>query len=324
MYSIYSDKNNPKTGDMATISRSHLLIEEECNVMKDNGVAIWSPEGDQHHDRTEGNAFGFQPPPSSKSILETKSNQLISRIEANSTKESELVDRGQFQPPDDGDVRYRLNQMEGHIKTLTAAVHQLCGYKSETSSDDRDQGVFQFDDKKPAQIEVQYFLNEGKKEKPVVKLFFKHRSKDRSGKSYFKTYQTLFGRCYDDYGISNLDKISSLMVNQPHAHAITELRRFIKSASRRLDYVGSVIATYFYDKDTKEVMCGLYAVIFMGTDYGALYFEVDGEFVEEIVEFQGPRRKSEKQGSDGIYYVNARRIEEIFDGGYVCSKQIGE
>ncbi len=289
-------------------NRRHHYKEKQLKAIKGNGVAMDSPITGSSDDplRTQ---YSVLRTPSSKSISEDQISQ--------SVKDTILggeIGIGL------GSMR-RLDEQDGRLSRLEALVceiHDLIMKDSSAGTDKADADItriIQFKEKQPTKIIIQYFLNTGKKMPPRIKLELKHKVKDGNKKAYYKTYQTLFGNCYHDYGLFKLDKMSKLSINETHEYEIQKLRDLISDISRRFSDDGDLMATFFYNVETSEVLTGAFVFVNKITMDGLALFYNGRSFIDEELEFVSSKGVGNPGSADGYYAINHDRISAIFDGG---------
>ncbi len=275
--------------------------------IEDNGIAISSTLSvSENHEPMESSIISLRSP-SSKTIKldECNHNSLITKsIEDNIMgagferalcEQGERIDR----------LEKSIDRLIGHFETQNSTTGQI----------QASERLIQFDDKIPHKITIQYFLNEGTKLPPRVKMELRHKVRDGNGKPYYKAYETVFGNCYKDFGLNKLDKFSGLIINSANSDDIFELRKLVKTARDTFTDDKDMIGTFFYDVETSEVFTNAYIIIDKTELYGKLFINGGTKFVAEYLEFITPKSAGQTKSSDGIYTINKDRVEVIFDGG---------
>jgi len=289
-------------------NRRHHYKERQLKAIKGNGVAKDSPITGSSGDplRTQ---YSLLRSSSSKTMPENQSSQSIK-----DTISGGEVDIG-------GGSMRRLAEQEDRLSRLEALVLEIHAFikKDNTggvdSTDDDVARIIQFTERQPTKVIIQYFLNTGKKAPPRIKLELKHKVRDGNKKAYYKTYQTLFGNCYSDYGLFKLDRMAKLSINGKHDEELQKLRAIISDISRRYSDDGDLIAAYFYNVETSEVFTGAFVIINKVSMVGLGLFYNGRSFVDEDLEFVTSKGTGNPGSSDGYYAINHDRLSAIFDGG---------
>ena len=287
----------------------HHYKERQLKAIKDNGVAKESPITGSSDDPLRTQYFLLRSS-SSKTMPENQISQSIKNTISGSEVDIRL-----------GSMR-RLTEQEERLSRLEALVveiHALIKKDTNTgitdsAADDVDR-IIQFTEKQPTKIIIQYFLNTGKKMPPRIKLELKHKVRDGNKKAYYKTYQTLFGNCYHDYGLFKLDKMAKLSINETHDYEIQKLRDLISDISRRFSDDGDLMATFFYNVDTSEVFSGAFVFVNKVTMSGLALFNNGHSFIDEELEFVSSKGVGNPGSADGYYAINHDRLSVIFDCG---------
>ncbi len=307
----YFDIDVDKVCDEGSMESLHhclnCLNRKEEKTKEDNGTAIsstlWVSE---NHEPIESQSFSLRIP-SSKAILEDKGNDNT----ANTKSIGENMIGTGFE-------RALCEQGE-RIDKLEKSIDRLIGHFEATNSTSApiqaSERLIQFDDKIPHKITIQYFLNEGSKTPPRVKMELRHKVRDGNGKPYYKAYQTVFGNCYKDLGLNKFDKMSSLIINHIHVDELDNLRKLINDAKKAFIDDKDMIGTFFYNVETSEIITNAYIIINKTDIYGKLFVNDGARFVAEYLEFITPKSAGQAKSSDGIYTINKDRIEIMFDGG---------
>ena len=285
----------------------HHYKERQLKAIKGNGVAKESPITGSSGDplRTQ---YSLLRSPSSKAMPE---NQIIQSIKDTILGGEVDIGAGSMRRLDEQDGR--LTRLEALVLEIHSIIKKDNTGGADSAADDVDR-IIQFDERQPTKIIIQYFLNTGKKMPPRIKLELKHKVRDGNKKAYYKTYQTLFGNCYHDFGLFKLDKMAKLSINGKHEYEIQKLRSLISDINRRFSDDGNLMATFFYNVETSEIFTSAFVFVNKITMAGLALFYNGRSFVDEELEFVSSKGVGNPGSADGYYAINHDRISAIFDG----------
>ena len=210
-----------------------------------------------------------------------------------------------------------IEQMNSRTERIETAIERLFDHITDIEqardTNNSEDGIIQFSDQIPHKITVQYFLNDGKKTPPRIKLELREMVRDVNKKPYYKAYQTVYGTCYRDFGRTKIDQLLKLSVNERYADEISLLRSLVSSSYRRLSDDIDMIGTFFYDKDTNEIFTGAFMIINKADELGRIFIHNGVDFSDVDFEFNPSKSKGKPKGADGIYTINQDIINGIFN-----------
>lgn len=282
-------------------SRFHCLPLDLDKAIEDNGVAVLSPSVDITHDSISPLHSSFEAIKTTDDINIEYNEELIP------TNNKVICDA------DILSLRLAIETQNERLERLERAIERLAenGERSNTQPRSEVNRIIQLYDQTPNKITIQYFLNTGKKIPPRVKLELRHKVRDINGKPYYPTYQTIYGNCYKDYGISKFDKFSKFSINDVFCDDMKPLREFISDARSALTETDDMIGTFFYDVDTTEIFLDAYVVINKTDGWGKLFLYNGNEFSEEAFEFATSKARAGSKCPDGIYTINHDKITNM-------------
>ena len=293
-----SDNNNidVQVGDNRSMeSRFHCLLLSSLNPIEDNGVAVLSPSVDITDEPISPLRFP------SEAIKTTEDINLIFH------KELIRLDT------DISSLRGAIENQSERFERLERWIERLVenGDRRDTRSRNDVNRILQLYDQIPNKITIQYFLNTGKKIPPRVKIELRNKVRDSNGKPYYPAYQTLYGNCYDDFGISKFDKFSKYSINSDFGDDTKPIQNFISDVRSAFTDNKDMLGTFFYDVDTTEIFLHAYAVINKAEGWGKLFLYDGSDFVEDAFEFAASKAKDRSKSPDGIYTINQNNIAEM-------------
>jgi len=287
----------------------YCLQEKECKSIEDNGVAFPSTSVDVIGEPMEATNFSLRSS-SSNAIRNNPINELEYMTTSRNTKSIEEGSIGAV-------VMRALSEQNGRIDGLERLIERvldrLDGSGTQNSNAGLDNRLIQFTEKVPNKITIQYFVNRGKKVPPRIKLELRHKLRDSNNKPYHPVYQTVFGNCYRDFGLTKLDKLARLTINEQHADDINELRNNIEWMNEHFTNDGDLLGTFFYCIETSEVFCGAYVLVDKTTNDGVISLYNGTKFVDHEIEFKPSKSSGTAKGSDGVYTINQDIIDAIID-----------
>jgi len=313
-------------------SRYHCLnivLGEEVN--KDNGIdfAI-DPSIERSTARIADAAISFAAPSSSKTIdtngidvsIETSDAYLRNHLSdtISCTDREKSIDVGgvlmRALAERDAQVEARFNRLEVMMAQLLnmASTNEIADdfpidQIEPHKTDGAIKPVIQLSERRPDKVIIQYFSNKGKRGRlPTMKLELLVQKFSKSKQSYYVPYQTLHGYCYDDFGLSHLQEMAALDINQIHTDAIGRLSDVLIRA-KDTDLGETAIGTIFYDCKSEEIFTGAFA--FIGIDNTCvLSIDIGDEFNIAVLSMS----KSKATSGHGIYIINRNKLEQLFNG----------
>ena len=286
---------------------------------EDNGTAISSTSVDINRDHIyDGTCLLLQSDHMNKSNEKTSSHE----IDVISDTDKVYSDYGpavlmRAIERQNSRLEAAIEQMNSRTERIEAVIERLLDHITdrEQSCDKNhfEYGIIQFFDQIPHKITVQYFLNDGKKTPPRIKLELREMVRDANKKPYYKAYQTVYGTCYRDFGRTKIDQLLKLSVNERYADEISLLRSLVSSSYRRLSDDSDMIGTFFYDIDTNEIFTGAFMLINKTDKLGRIFIHNGVDFSNVDFEFKPSKSTGKLKGADCIYTINQDIINGIFN-----------